>query len=566
MAQQQQNITVSAPGFQGLNTEDSPFQQDPSFCLVADNAVVDKAGRIGARKAWAEHTTAVNVTYTPAVGVDRTEIVTHRIGYANLPSGLTILATVSVDQYDAADNVLQSDYFVCERVSGGSGALTLEEVTLPATGIASLPSLTDAQLVSFNDYLYILSASNSILRWDGTTLEDMEAATSYSPIYLNDVTSIKPTPDVGIGAYGRLWVTGVGGDYQTIYYSDLLIGEQWFDGRTTPGDPLNTAGAINVSKYWPGGSDRIVSLAAHNGFLYVFGRQSILIYEGVSGDPADVGGLTLRDAVLNIGCVSRDSVANIGSDVLFVDDSGIRSVGRTIQEKSAAIGDYTYNIRTDVVTSLRAVDTPSGISLAYIPNENIVVLSIESEDICYVLDIRAPSQTGGYKATKWTDCRFNRILYVESAGVEQTLLTAKVDSKGLLEYTSYFQYDGQSYLFRYQSTSLTFGQSANLKFMKQVDFSAISTNNPTTAWGLWGYQGVLTNKKAFTVDGTPGSLFGSSIYGTALYGSRGSTTKRYRINTRGSGESCSMGIEVEILGNSFNLQEINVQTLLGRII
>ena len=50
MAQQQQNITVSAPGFQGLNTEDSPLQQDPGFALVADNAVVDKFGRIGSRK------------------------------------------------------------------------------------------------------------------------------------------------------------------------------------------------------------------------------------------------------------------------------------------------------------------------------------------------------------------------------------------------------------------------------------------------------------------------------------------------------------------------------------
>ena len=80
MAQQQQNITISAPGFQGLNTEDSPLQQDPGFCVVADNAVVDKFGRIGSRKPWTEFTTDVNVTYSAASGVADTQIKTHRIG------------------------------------------------------------------------------------------------------------------------------------------------------------------------------------------------------------------------------------------------------------------------------------------------------------------------------------------------------------------------------------------------------------------------------------------------------------------------------------------------------
>jgi hypothetical protein len=39
MAQQLQNITISAPGFFGLNTQDSPIGLDPSFAAVADNCV-----------------------------------------------------------------------------------------------------------------------------------------------------------------------------------------------------------------------------------------------------------------------------------------------------------------------------------------------------------------------------------------------------------------------------------------------------------------------------------------------------------------------------------------------
>ena len=42
----------------------------------------------------------------------------------------------------------------------------------------------------------------------------------------------------------------------------------------------------------------------------------------------------LQDAIEGMGAVSRDAVCSNGSDVLFVDDSGVRSLGRSIQEQS----------------------------------------------------------------------------------------------------------------------------------------------------------------------------------------------------------------------------------------
>ena len=50
MAQPLQSINLVAPAFMGINTEDSPLAQDPSFAEIADNAVIDKRGRIAARK------------------------------------------------------------------------------------------------------------------------------------------------------------------------------------------------------------------------------------------------------------------------------------------------------------------------------------------------------------------------------------------------------------------------------------------------------------------------------------------------------------------------------------
>ena len=52
MAQPLQNITISAPGFAGINTQDAPLLQDASFASIADNCIIDKEGRIASRKGY----------------------------------------------------------------------------------------------------------------------------------------------------------------------------------------------------------------------------------------------------------------------------------------------------------------------------------------------------------------------------------------------------------------------------------------------------------------------------------------------------------------------------------
>ena len=50
MAQQLQSINLVAPAFQGINTEDSPLAQDTSFAETADNAIIDRQGRLASRQ------------------------------------------------------------------------------------------------------------------------------------------------------------------------------------------------------------------------------------------------------------------------------------------------------------------------------------------------------------------------------------------------------------------------------------------------------------------------------------------------------------------------------------
>lgn len=44
--------SIAAPGFYGLNTQDSVVSLESGFATVATNCVIDKFGRIGARKGW----------------------------------------------------------------------------------------------------------------------------------------------------------------------------------------------------------------------------------------------------------------------------------------------------------------------------------------------------------------------------------------------------------------------------------------------------------------------------------------------------------------------------------
>ena len=55
MAQSLRQLSIQGPGSQGLNSEVSPFQQTVEFALRADNAVIDRIGRIAAREAFADY-------------------------------------------------------------------------------------------------------------------------------------------------------------------------------------------------------------------------------------------------------------------------------------------------------------------------------------------------------------------------------------------------------------------------------------------------------------------------------------------------------------------------------
>ena len=117
MAQELRSINLVAPAFKGINTEDSPLAQDPSFAEIADNAVIDKRGRIAARKGYDVITTNKTVLGTAAVRAVREfrdnagNSKIFSVGNNKIMSGTTTLVDETPGSYTiTADNWKMVDF------------------------------------------------------------------------------------------------------------------------------------------------------------------------------------------------------------------------------------------------------------------------------------------------------------------------------------------------------------------------------------------------------------------------------------------------------------------------
>lgn len=509
MASELKSINLVAPGFKGINTEDSPIAQDPSFAEIADNAVIDKRGRIAARK-----------------------------GHNVLTTNKTQLGTAAIRGIkEFVDDAGNTKVFSVGNNKILSGTTTLADETPGSYTI----NADNWKMVNFNDKIYFFQRAHEPLVYaNGGSVQKLStvsgAAGVASTMYGNEV----------IAGYGRLWTADFSSDKSTVYWSDLLIGHDWSGG---------SSGSIDISKVWPDGHDEIVALAAHNGLLVIFGKRSIVIYEKAES-PAD---MSLADTITGIGCVDRDTVQNTGTDILFLSQTGLRSIGRTIQEKSSPVTSLSSNITTDLTISLQ--NETSFFRSVYSPEENFYLLSFVGQDVIYCFDLKGQLENGAYRVTRWIDTGFTAFGRLSSG----TLYIGTTN--GISEYSGYKD-NNVKYLFKYYSPGLTFGDAGRIKLLKKIKPTVVSSN-ASDVFLKWAYDFSTfykTERLPLSGGGIAGE-FNSSEYNTTAEFTLGDTvTSQRNINTTGYGSSVSVGVEADINGFALSLQEINVMALLGKLL
>ena len=588
MAQTVRQVGIRGPGFQGLNTELSPINGDPEFALVADNCVVDQIGRLTSRNAFADH-----LAFQGKNNAEITRIKAHIFDTNPLHGTHDETPAFIYREGDVEEVVLRNKLPVGQgkklpvyrgrslEITGTAtyGAAmekdgAIQDLTLPAGYDVDL--LT-AELVTFKDDLYLFAKGRPFLKLDDITFDPVDA--EVKDLNGDPVTAING--DIAVSAYGRLWVTGVDSDYHTIHYSSLLDETQWYDASDTSGSTGNTGGIIDVREYWPVDSDTIVGIHAHNGLLLVFGRNSILVYANAdAADPAGEGGIVLQDAISNVGLVRRDAICNIGTDVLFVDESGVRSIGRVIQEKSNPIGEPSLNIRREIqeVINQELLLDPrwSGIRMEYMPCKSLAVMLCCGLRVAYVFHLNMPSKTGGFKITRWTNCFWADSCEVKMSEGDVVYLGGR-SKRGLLRYSNYVEGDEmgdpQPYIMHFESMALALGQSPmQTSIPKSIHFVCMGEYVPGQANALWGFSDKMIGNREFTIQVDGGSLYNVNEFTddgsgdlAGVYGIGGQLYDGYKINTTGSGELFRAGLEVKVQGGKYALQELDINYAIGRL-
>jgi hypothetical protein len=508
MAGQLQAIPIIAPGFKGINSEDSPVALDAAYAAIADNCVIDRFGRVAARKGYDAITTGVSALSGNSIEV------------------------VHVYRNDAGTSTV----FSFGNNKAFTGTTTLTDVTPGSYTISANNWLA----LNFNNKAYFFQSGQVPLAYDTVDgLEPISDKTAYAlPTGRTDINA-----NVALAAFGRIWIANFANDKSTIYWSDLLIGEAFTGG---------SSGSINLEEVWPNGYDEIVHIAAHNNLLVIFGKDSILLYEGAD-DPST---MVLVDTIKGLGLRCRCGVVNIGTDLLFMSYQGLRSLGRAVQEKALPISDLSRSIKTDLLTVIESEARP--FRAVFSPENSFVLFTFRDSRLTYCFDVKGTLEDGSYRVTRWID-------WPVEAYFRDTNGTLYIGTKdGVCTYGGYTD-NGASYPVRYFSPYLDFGDSSIVKFIKKIKVVLIGGSNQI-AQIKWGYDfDDQYSSEAVSLDDTVSALYGESEYGIGEYSSGVAISVRI-VNATRSGNAFTVGFEATINGSPLSIQQYITYLLVGRLV
>jgi len=507
-------FSIGAPGFYGLNLSDSPVDLTANFALEANNCVIDKSGRVAARKGWTKANTA------------NTELST---------SDVSCIGEL-IETAGTATTVCTGGAYLFKLASGA-----LTTLTYGGGGAAPTISAANWQFCFLNGVAMFWQRSYDPLIYDpavsATTFRRLsEKSGSAGTIY---------QCNTAISAYGRGWAADTATDKSTVVWSDLLTPHIWSGG---------TSGSLDLRNVWPMGGDEIVALAAHNGFLFIFGRSQILIYEG-----ADVPAtMTLKDSIVGIGCIARDSVQNIGEDVWFLSDSGVRSLLRTIQEKSAPIRQISKNVHDDLQTAVSS-ETLENIKSGFSAVNSFYLLTMPTSMKTYCFDTRQLLPDNSSKATLWTGVTpksfyetKGRLFYMGRAGY-------------LGSYSGYLD-DTANYRWTYYTTWIDFGNPVEKSILKKIRLTVIGGQSQDVVF-KWAYDFASSYFSETTqiASNSNEAEYNVSEYNTTAEYSVGVAVNVLSANGLSQGQMIQFGFESEIVGSALSVQKIDALVKGGRV-
>ena len=360
MAAPIQPLVLDSIGVNGLNKQSSPSSLSPQWLTDTNNIMLDDKGNITTRKGVRQ--------ISDLIGSDssNSDIIKSLGEYRNATGSSNIFAGANDKIYSL--NQTNTPY-------------TLDTQTFTGTP----QTITDGnwEFCNFNDKFYGVQDDHKPIYYDGTNWMDLEDAAGYGAP--GSVTTFDPS--CCVGSFGRLWVSGVAEANDVVYYSDTLIGHKFSTGA---------AGYLDMRTVW--GGDEVVALESFMGKLVIFGKRNIAIYNSPH-DPS-AASFSLDEVIVGVGCVARDSVKALGDDIIFLSNSGVRSLQRTQIQDKMPLTDLSINIKDEITDHIVNADMTK-VKSEYCLCGGYYVLSFPDRDVAYVFDFKKSIENAP-RITTWS--------------------------------------------------------------------------------------------------------------------------------------------------------------------
>lgn len=509
-------IPLSTPAFKGLNTERSSSLLGPEWATLLSNAVIDESGRVGNRNGWNDLTTT--------------------------PEAAAFISGIEYQNHDGTVEMILTTATTVEKTTDGA---TFSDVTGTAV-------FTDGnwQMVNFNDMVIGFQSGEAPLKYNGSTSSQITDGGS------------EPTGGAGLSAFGRLWA--VDSDGFTLKYCALLDETDWSG---------TDAGQLSVKNVWEG-TDTIQALAAFNGVLVAFGRDNILMWDDGQGN---VRGLDptrayVVDTIKGIGCIAPKSIQQIEGDIWFMSASGLRSLGRTIQERSNPVRVLSKNVNTALLTAVNATDFDiTRLRSVYSPKDRFYLLSLPQETTAgssgdeigqvWVFDTRGALEDGSARCLgTWNQM----VPTVAIRRQDNSLAFALMTQTGELGSYSGQLDDTLSYVFDYESGWTDIGVPGVIKILKRINgiFFIDASSTITFKWFFDFSDTQYTASLSTTA--APAAEWGEAEWNVGEW-SGGVDLQNLKAAGAASGEYIKVGINSTINSNSIAVQQLDFFVKLGRM-
>lgn len=531
-------IVIRAPGFGGLNLEGEDVVPAAQFAKVANNLFFDKSGRLSARKGFSQ--------LLDEAGVD------------------------AVESIFVLDNAI--DRLI---IFAGSG-----KIYITNAGFDTAYDITPSITITANKWQFQMFADDGNLTTASTAFRVIGAQADHKLIEYalpaNFPTSAGQFTEVTHGphsnddhraissAFGRIWAAIDSG--RVIEYSRLL--KVAFNGAGS--------GVINIlanESALRNGFDSITAIAPLEDNLVVFLKDSIVIWDG----PEDPASMTIVKTVQGVGCVARDSIQQIGNDLVFLSRDGLRSLRKSLVEANFGLTDLSRPVRTQFLIDV--ANKEDVIRSAYYPEDGIYILLIPggANGKCYVFDFKRRFEDGMPRVTTWTAPHWNSIYYHQG-----DLFVGHNERIGT--YAGYYDHSGASattpYAMEYLSLNVDFG-TPRMKMLKRFNMIVQgSPNQIISADRAFDFSGSVQGSSVSIPATSSISEFqetdtaSSSVHefcsdaqvdsGTFAQFGSGAETHELAGTLSGSGEVVSLGVNSTVQGNPVAIEQLTYYATQGR--